>query len=152
MPISAMSKAIRVLLVEDNLGDARLIQEYLSEAGVAAFSLQTADRLSAALTYLAENAIDAILLDLGLPDSHGIETLKRVRAQAPTVPVIVVTGFDDREMGVEALRNGAHDYLVKSRVDSYLLGRAIVRQLERARAASSQSPPEGQGKPKAGAG
>jgi len=152
MPISAMSKAIRVLLVEDNRGDARLIQEYLSEAGVAAFSLQTVDRLSAALTYLAENAIDAILLDLGLPDSHGIETLKRVRAQAPTVPVIVVTGFDDREMGVEALGNGAQDYLVKSRVDSYLLGRAIVRQLERARAASSQSPPEGQGKPEAEAG
>lgn len=145
-----MSKAIRVLLVEDNLGDARLVQEYLSEAGVAAFSLRTVERLSAALAHLAENPIDVILLDLGLPDSHGIETLKRVRAQAPTVPVIVVTGFDDREMGVEALGNGAQDYLVKSRVDGYLLGRAIVRQLERARAASNQSPAEGQRKPEAG--
>lgn len=145
------TKPIRVLLVEDNAGDARLVQEYLSESGVASFSLETVDRLSAAMPRLAGDIADIILLDLGLPDSHGIETLKQVRAKAPSTPIIVVTGLDDREMGLEALRNGAQDYLVKSRVDGYLLGRAIVRQLERSRGTPNQLAASGQAKPKAGA-
>lgn len=133
-----MEKAIRVLLVEDNPGDARLVQEYLSKAVVAPFSLDSVERLSAALKRLAVGGVDIVLLDLGLPDSQGLETLASVRAQAPDVPIIVVTGLDDRQVGLEAIRNGAQDYLVKGRVDGYLLGRALVRQIERWRAASGQ--------------
>jgi DNA-binding response OmpR family regulator len=136
MVYTMAENSIRVLLVEDNAGDARLVREYLKDSGVASFSLETCDRLATAAARLATGGIDVILLDLGLPDSHGLGTLNQVRERAPDTPIIVVTGFDDREAGLEAIKNGAQDYLVKSRVDAYLLGRAIMRQIERARGAT----------------
>jgi signal transduction histidine kinase len=126
------SEPIKVLLVEDNLGDARLLYEGLEEALPEQFQLTHARRLSEALEYLWQETCDVVLLDLGLPDSHGLDTLVVTRAQAPGVPIVVLTGFQDEALAVEALKGGAQDYLVKGQVDSKLLGRsmryAIVRK------------------------
>ena len=126
------SEPIKVLLVEDNLGDARLLYEGLAEALPEQFQMTHARRLSEALEYLWQETCDVVLLDLGLPDSHGLDTLVVTRAQAPGVPIVVLTGFQDEALAVEALKGGAQDYLVKGQVDSNLLGRsmryAIVRK------------------------
>jgi signal transduction histidine kinase len=122
----------KVLLVEDNLGDARLLYEGMEEALPDQFRMTHVRRLSEALEYLWEETCDVVLLDLGLPDSHGLDTLVVTRAQAPGVPIVVLTGFQDEALAVEALKAGAQDYLVKGQVDSKLLGRtlryAIVRK------------------------
>jgi signal transduction histidine kinase len=126
------SDPIKVLLVEDNLGDARLMYEDLEEALPHQFQMTHVRRLSEALEYLWEETCNVVLLDLGLPDSHGIDTLVVTRAQAPGVPIVVLTGFQDEALAVEALKGGAQDYLVKGQTDSKLLGRslryAIVRK------------------------
>jgi signal transduction histidine kinase len=120
------------LLVEDNLGDARLLYEGLEEALPEQFQMTHVRRLSEALEYLWEETCDVVLLDLGLPDSHGLDTLVVTRAQAPRVPIVVLTGFQDEALADEALKAGAQDYLVKGQVDSKLLARslryAIVRK------------------------
>ena len=126
------SERIKVLLVEDNLGDAGLLYEGLEEALPGQFQVTHARRLSEALEYLWEETCDVVLLDLGLPDSHGLDTLVVTRAQAPGVPIVVLTGFQDEALAIEALKGGAQDYLVKGQVDGNLLGRtmryAIVRK------------------------
>jgi signal transduction histidine kinase len=126
------SERIKVLLVEDNLGDAGLLYEGLEEALPGQFQTTHVRRLSEALEYLWEETCDVVLLDLGLPDSHGLDTLVVTRAQAPGVPIVVLTGFQDEALAVEALKGGAQDYLVKGQVDGKLLGRtmryAIVRK------------------------
>ncbi len=126
------SEPIKVLLVEDNLGDARLMYENLEEALPEEFRMTHVRRLSEALEYLWEETCNVVLLDLGLPDSHGIDTLVMTRAQAPGVPIVVMTGFQDEALAGEALKSGAQDYLVKGEVDSKLLVRslryAIVRK------------------------
>jgi signal transduction histidine kinase len=126
------SERIKVLLVEDNLGDAGLLYEGLEEAVPGQFEMTHVRRLSEALEYLWEETCDVVLLDLGLPDSHGLDTLVVTRAQAPGVPIVVLTGFQDEALAVEALKGGAQDYLVKGPVDGTLLGRtmryAIVRK------------------------
>src|SRR5271166_3519355 len=126
------TETTKVLLVEDNLGDARLLYEGLEEALPQQFQMTHVRRLSEALEYLWGETCDVVLLDLGLPDSHGIDTLTVTRAQAPGVPIVVLTGFQDEAMAVEALKGGAQDYLVKGQVDSKQLGRclryAIVRK------------------------
>ena len=126
------SEPIKVLLVEDNLVDARLLYEGLQETLPEEFQMTHVRRLSEALEYLWEETCNVVLLDLGLPDSHGIDTLVMTRAQAPGVPIVVLTGFQDEALAVEALQGGAQDYLVKGQVDSKLLGRslryAIVRK------------------------
>ena len=126
------SEPIKVLLVEDNLADARLLYEGLEESLPQQFQMTHVRRLSEALEYLWEETCNVVLLDLGLPDSHGIDTLGVTRAQAPGVPIVVLTGFQDEALAVEALEGGAQDYLVKGQLDSKLLGRslryAIVRK------------------------
>jgi PAS domain S-box-containing protein len=127
-------RRIQVLLVEDNVGDARLIREFLADAGVNLFALETADRLSAAKERLAAGGIDLVLLDLSLPDSHGLDTLLRLQTQDPHTPIVVLTGFDDGVLAVQALRSGAQDYLIKGeQVDSNLLTRTIRYAIERKR-------------------
>ncbi|MBI4481670.1 MAG: EAL domain-containing protein [Acidobacteria bacterium] len=124
---------IRVLLIEGNRDDARLIQEMLAISSVSlTFELERADRLSAGLEQLAAGGIDAILLDLSLPDSRGLETVVQTHAQAPGVPIVVLTGLDDENLAVRAMQKGAHDYLVKGQVDRNLLVRAIRYSIERA--------------------
>ena len=126
--------SIRVLLVEDNAGDARLVREHLADApGAQGFLLEDAPTLGAATAAHARSAPDVVLLDLSLPDSFGLETLKRWQAVAPTLPVIVFTGSDDEAMAVTAVREGAQDYLVKGSIDGVLLSQAIRYAIERKR-------------------
>lgn len=122
---------IHVLLVEDNPGDVRLLQEYLAEGDGDRFTMTHADRLSTSLPHLGRPGIDVVLLDLTLPDSHGLETLNRMQAHAPAVPIVVLTGRDDETMAIQLLQAGAQDYLVKSQVTSQLLMRALRYATER---------------------
>jgi signal transduction histidine kinase len=126
-------ETIRVLLVEDNPGDARLIREILARARGAQFELERVERLSAALERLTTGGIDAILLDLTLPDSNGLDTFFKVHARAPRVPITVLSGFDDEVVAIHAVREGAQDYLVKGQVDRNLLVRALRYAIERKR-------------------
>ena len=128
------NKSIKTLLVEDNPGDSRLIREMLAEARGVTFSLEYADRLQVGLEHLREGGIDVVLLDLGLPDSQGLETLSKIYAQAPEVPIVVLTGLNDEMLGVQAVNRGAQDYLVKGQVDVNLLVRALRYAIERKRA------------------
>lgn len=124
-------KPINVLLVEDNPGDVRLIREMLAEAGGASFELQATGRLSTGLERLAAGGIDTVLLDLSLPDSRGLDTYVRTQARAPQVPTVVLTGLDDEALALEAVREGAQDYLLKGQVDGNLLVRALRYAIER---------------------
>ncbi|MBI4342156.1 MAG: response regulator [Candidatus Omnitrophica bacterium] len=126
---------IRVLLIEDAPEDARLLQDAFSEVFQAPFTLTHAPQLAAGLSHLGRTSFDLILLDLQLPDSRGIETLARVRAQAPRVPIVVLTASDDDALALQALQHGAQDYLVKGYVQVYrgLLGRSVRYAIERKR-------------------
>jgi two-component system phosphate regulon sensor histidine kinase PhoR len=124
---------LKILLIEDSPGDARLLREMLVEIRDAAFELEWVDRLSAGLERLAQKDIDAILLDLSLPDSKGLDTFTKVHAQAPHVPITVLSGLDDTALAVKAVREGAQDYLVKGEVDGNLLARTIRYAIERKR-------------------
>lgn len=123
---------VRVLIVEDDAGDSRLLTELLSETAPLFFQSRTANRLDEALDLLARNNTDVVLTDLSLPDSEGLETFQRIRECAPHVPVIVLSGLDDEALALKTVEAGAQDYLVKGRVDSYLLARAIRYSLKRA--------------------
>jgi signal transduction histidine kinase len=120
---------VKVLLVEDNPGDARLIREMLGEARPGAFHLDQAGRLDEALARLEKESFNVLLLDLGLPDSQGLET-----ARAPHLPIIIFTGLADEEVGVKAIEKGAQDYLIKGQVEAQILARAIRYAIERERA------------------
>jgi signal transduction histidine kinase len=125
------SEVIQVLLVEDNLGDARLLFESMEEALPGQFQMTHVRRLDEALEHLWKETCHVVLLDLGLPDSHGIDTLVLARAQAPGVAIVVLTGFQDEEMGDRALKEGAQDYLVKGQVDSKQLARSMHYAISR---------------------
>jgi len=127
-------KAINVLLFEDNPGDARLIREFLVEVEESVFTLECVDRLSTGFKRLAEGGIHVILLDLGLPDSQGLDTVTRTYNQVGDVPIVLLTGLDDKTLATQAMRAGAQDYLVKGQIDSNLLTRAIRYAIERKRA------------------
>jgi diguanylate cyclase (GGDEF)-like protein len=128
---------IRLLLVEDNAGDARLIRELLADRGGGGFRLEWVSGLKEALARLAAGGVDLVLVDLSLPESCGLGTLERVLAAAPRVPAIVLTGLDDEVAALEAVRKGAQDYLVKGQFDGALLVRAARYALERRRAAEA---------------
>lgn len=125
---------IRVLLIEDNPGDALLIRQALIDADHGSFELERADRLSTGLQRLGQRRFDCVLLDLGLPDSWGLDTLGSVRAKAPNVPTVVLTGVDDEDLAVTAAREGAQDYLVKGQVDGATVARGVRYAIERKRA------------------
>jgi len=124
-------KPIVILLVEDNPGDRRLIREMLAEASNVTFDVQYADRLEAATEYLDHNGVEVILLDLGLPDSQGLATLKKIHAQVSRTPIVVLTGLNDETVGLQAVNEGAQDYLIKGQVDTDLLKRTIRYAIER---------------------
>ena len=126
--------AANVLLVEDNPGDARLISAMFDEVNGDHFHLSRVDRLSAGLDILARGEIGVVLLDLSLPDSLGMETFSRVFAQAPQIPIIVLTGTNDEVLALNAVKTGAQDYLVKGQVDSGILLRAMRYAMERKQA------------------
>jgi two-component system, cell cycle sensor histidine kinase and response regulator CckA len=124
---------IRVLLVEDNPGDARLFTELVRDTGAGQWKMVHVDRLSTALDRLSREPFDVMLLDLSLPDAEGLETLIRAHAEAPKIPIVVLTGHDDEALAVRAVRAGAQDYLVKGRMDGDLLVRSIRYASERGR-------------------
>lgn len=130
-----LQPAIKVLLVEDNPGDARLLQIMLDDAGSGQFEIVHVERLSQLQESLDEDVHDVILLDLSLPDSHGLETLETAAAVAPEVAIVVMTGLEDEAIGVQAVRDSAQDYLVKGQVDSKLLARSLRYAIERKRGA-----------------
>ena len=103
---------MKILLVEDNPGDVRLIRIYLAEAGMAAFELAHADRLAEGLRRVREADFDVVLLDLSLPDAAGLETITKMHEAAATRPIVVLTGLNDKAVALEALRKGAQDYLI----------------------------------------
>jgi len=128
-----MNTVLKILVVEDNPGDVGLIREMLSETGAISFLVESATRLSEALTRLKGGDIDVVLLDLGLPDSSGLDTVIRLRAAAPDVPLIILTGNSDQETGVAAVREGAQDYLIKGQISGSVMVRSIRYALERKR-------------------
>ena len=125
---------VRILLVEDNPIEARMLREMIREACSGPFHLEHADRLSNALDLLSAGKFDVALLDLSLPDARGLETVAQVHAHSPKVPIVVLTSLDDEAVAVRALRAGAQDYLIKGRVGGDLLVRSVRYACERARA------------------
>ncbi len=123
-------KRTRALLVEDNPGDAFLVQEQLSRLG-SRFDVESAEDLSAALCSVSLHQPDVVLLDLDLPDSRGTETVRKMIHQIPHVPVLVLTGRNDEEMGIRAVQEGAQDYIIKGSLDGGRLIRAIKYAIER---------------------
>ncbi|WP_306214658.1 PP2C family protein-serine/threonine phosphatase [Actinoplanes sp. RD1] len=122
---------LRVLLVEDDEGDAFLVRELLEEAG-ASFDLRVATTLREAQSLM--RGVQCVLLDLGLPDAEGIDGLRKLLSVAGTAAVVVLTGRSDEHLGVGAVAEGAQDYLVKGQVDGVLLARALRYAVERKRA------------------
>jgi diguanylate cyclase (GGDEF)-like protein/PAS domain S-box-containing protein len=117
-------RSIKVLLIEDNPGDARLVGELLTEEGDR-FGIVLAGSMREARDRLNTDAFDVVLLDLSLPDSHGFGTISCIRAQAPAMPLIVLTGFDDADFAVAAVEAGAQDFLVKGQFEGGTIRRAI---------------------------
>jgi PAS domain S-box-containing protein len=129
-------KPIRVLLVEDNLADARLLVMALRELSPAVFQVEHVARLKDAKESLSCGTVDVIALDLSLPDASGLETVRKTRAMAPGVPIVVLTGLEDERIALEAMRGGVQDYLVKGRLESPP-ARALRYAVERRRAEES---------------
>jgi len=128
------AEIIRVLLIEDNPADVRLLRECFSELADVLFLVHDAGSMASAVNLVSEKHFDVILLDLSLPDSIGLETLRRMHAQAPDIPIIVMSGMADDNLALTAMRHGAQDYLLKGQFDINLLSRAIRYTIERKRA------------------
>jgi len=126
-------KTLQVLLVEDNAGDARLLREMFSKEKVDSFELTHLLRMSEAVEHLEKGGVDIVLLDMGLPDGHGLETVRRARAAAPTVPLIILTGLDDEALAANAMKEGAQDYLIKGQIENRALPRVLRHAIERHR-------------------
>ncbi len=124
-------KQIKVLLVEDNPGDAFLIKDHFRKTKARAFELTHVTFLDRAIINLEKNDFDIILLDLLLPDSQGLDTLLAIEEKAPRVPVVILTGMDDEELAIRAVRQGAQDYLVKGQVLGELLVHSLRYAIER---------------------
>ena len=129
----APPKRIRALLIEDNPGDARLIEVMLMEADAESFAVRHVERLEDGLRELSGGNVDVVLSDLSLPDSHGLDTFLRLHARAPHVPIIVLSGLNDTTVALNAVHQGAQDYLIKGEVDGQLLARAMRYAIERKR-------------------
>jgi signal transduction histidine kinase len=127
-------KAIKkVLLVEDNSGDIRLLQEMFSEDSPLSFEMASVGSMAEAEKHLAANAADILLLDLGLPDAQGLAAIRRARSAAPGVPLVVLTGMDDEGLAAQSLQEGAQDYLIKGEIETRGLLRALRYAGERKR-------------------
>ncbi len=128
-------KPIGLLLIEDDAGDRKLIQLALKGLSPALeIAVETAESLAEGLEYLQDGNFGLVLLDLGLPDSSGIDSVYRICSSYSRLPVIVLTGLDDEQTGIEAIRTGASDYLVKGKIDRDFLSRIIRYSLERKQA------------------
>lgn len=127
-------KTVRILLIEDNPDDVFFLRMVLHKADGTAFQIEPVEDLASGIERLKKGGVDVVLLDLTLPDSMGLDTFKAVKAEAREVPIIVLSGLDDETIAVNAVHAGAEDYLVKGRVDSQLITRAIIYAIERTEA------------------
>jgi len=116
-----MGKNIKILLIEDNPGDAYLIEEHLEEFANFSYELVIVETLGEALSVLTKKSFDVILLDLELPDSYGINTFLSIHNKNPFIPIIILTGLNDKTIGTYAIKEGAHDFLVKGQTEGRLL-------------------------------
>ena len=123
----------RLLLLEDNPGDAQLVQAALAGHAPGEFAITTVERLADALVRIASEHFDAVLSDLGLPDSTGLATAQAIAARAPALPLVVLTGSHDEDIGRAAILHGAQDYLVKGESDGVLIARTLRYAIERKR-------------------
>ncbi|HLX12271.1 MAG TPA: PAS domain S-box protein, partial [Bacteroidota bacterium] len=125
----------RVLVVEDNPGDLRLLQETLRQSASGdQFEITPAELLSKALEALAKASFNLILLDLGLPDSSGVDTFLKIHSMFPSTAVIVLTGLDDRSSALKVVKEGAQDYIVKGNLDAEVLSRSMRHAIARKKA------------------
>jgi PAS domain S-box-containing protein len=122
---------ISILLIEDNPGDVGLLKEYLEESAEIDFRLSSAATLKGGLALASQNSFDVFLIDLSLPDSKGLKTLAKVRNACPGKPIIVLTGNNDLSVSKQAIQDGAQDFLVKGKIDSDILIRAIMYAIQR---------------------
>jgi signal transduction histidine kinase len=129
----------RLVTMKFAVSDAELAAHGLRNAGERPFHVEHVDQLDAALARLARGGIDVALIDLSLPDSCGMETFQAIRAAAPTVPIVVLTGLDDEEFVLEMLHQGAQDYLVKHEAEPKLVARSLRFAIERQRTAELES-------------
>ena len=126
-----MDKIIKILLFEDNPGDAGLIEEMVNDSINYSYGLKIAETLEDGMNLLKNDSYDIILLDLGLPDSDGINTFLNVQKESSETPIIILTGLNDENIGINAVKKGAQDYLTKGMVDPDLLERSIKYSIER---------------------
>jgi two-component system, cell cycle response regulator len=124
---------IKALLVEDNDTDAQLTQDLLSEWSIEEFRVTRVKTLGEGLALLSRERFDAVLLDLSLPDAFGLPTVRQVHATSPTIPVVVLSGVSDQDLALQAVQQGAQDYLVKGQGHPELLARAVRYAIERKR-------------------
>lgn len=127
-----MTETIKILLVEDNPSDADMVERALRDSE-RAFVIDRAGWLSSALMALSNKTFDAILLDMSLPDSQGVDTVVQMMEAVPEMPVIVMTGHDDMETGMNAVKYGVQDYLIKGEISGRVLERSILQAIERKR-------------------
>ena len=125
---------IKVLLIEDNPDDQILTKRMLEKSTYSSFDITIAGSLSLGISYVGDVTLDAILLDLDLPDSLGVETFLKLNLHAPENPIVVLSGFGDEEDALKAVREGAQDYLTKGQIDSNMLARSLRYAVERKRA------------------
>jgi two-component system, cell cycle response regulator len=128
-------QTIRVLLVEDSPTDAAIALEALEQGRKRgqSFAVRHVKRLDEALKSLRSNEFDVVVLDLDLPDSHGLDTLHEVRRAVPEMPIVVCSGLENEDAAIAALQEGAQDYLVKGRATSWITRRTIRLAIERKR-------------------
>ena len=132
-----MGKNIKILLIEDNPGDAYLIEEHLEEFANFSYELKIVETLDEALRVLKKKPFDVILLDLELPDSYGINTFLSIHNKNPLIPIIILTGLNDETIGSYAIKEGAHDFLVKGQTEGRLLECIMQCSIERKKRLSS---------------
>jgi|GEM_PF-479144 len=126
------NKKIKILLIEDSVDDAELIKRKLEKSAGARFQVAIATKLQDGLEQLAKNTPDLILSDLGLPDSHGLDTVTKILLAVPHIPLVVLSGFDDEAIAIKAVQSGAQDYLVKGQLEYSQLERSLFYSIERA--------------------
>jgi PAS domain S-box-containing protein len=127
------NRRIEVLLIEDSTDDAELIKRKLERSTNTKFQVMLAYKLGDGLEQAEKNPPDLIISDLGLPDSHGLDTVTKILLAIPHIPVVVLSGFDDEAIAIKAVQSGAQDYLVKGQIDNSQLERSIYYSIERAR-------------------
>jgi PAS domain S-box-containing protein len=126
-------KTVKILLIEDNPDDAELIKRRLIKSATAKFEVTAARTLGDGLSQVGSATFDLIIADLGLPDSHGLDTVTKILCEVPDIPLVVLSGFDDEAIAIKAVQSGAQDYLVKGHLESTYIERALFYAIERAR-------------------